>query len=320
MSKLSDSRKGSSVSAVPPHHHSPSPLSGEDTLYLSSADWFADLKLGSPYAQGSVPPSLAPASPQPPMSQLTPLTPLSQSSQLHMFPDMPVPTFEHGNYLTVNAQLPWSSDSLMVPPLYHDMSSQGSSPSARLSSETPSFQDADTPAAEQQQPPKKPKRSRPNRYKNAPPAVIQRRRAANRKSQRAYRKRKDDRIAELEELLRQAAERERDMSRAYATLRTEYEQQLLMGGGGSSSSGSGSRSRHHGRPPSAAAAASEEEDAAGVTIAPTFLAMAAFSQQQNGDGSLIAPQLLDPQQPQQLTPSPHLLPIYPPAPMRHTRA
>lgn len=42
------------------------------------------------------------------------------------------------------------------------------------------------------------KRKRENRYKNAPPAVLSRRRAQNRASQRAYRERKDQRIRDLE--------------------------------------------------------------------------------------------------------------------------
>ncbi|KAI1348891.1 hypothetical protein F5Y01DRAFT_317242 [Xylaria sp. FL0043] len=57
------------------------------------------------------------------------------------------------------------------------------------------------PMGEQQstEPAGKPKRKRENRYKNAPPAVISRRRAQNRASQRAYRERKDQRIKALEE-------------------------------------------------------------------------------------------------------------------------
>lgn len=47
----------------------------------------------------------------------------------------------------------------------------------------------------------KPKRKRENRYKNAPPAVLSRRRAQNRASQRAYRERKDQRIRDLEQAL-----------------------------------------------------------------------------------------------------------------------
>ncbi|KAI1364918.1 hypothetical protein F5Y08DRAFT_339118 [Xylaria arbuscula] len=43
----------------------------------------------------------------------------------------------------------------------------------------------------------KPTRKRPNRYANASPAVIERRRHQNRDSQRAYRKRKDDEIVKL---------------------------------------------------------------------------------------------------------------------------
>ncbi|KAI1200807.1 hypothetical protein F5X97DRAFT_321016 [Nemania serpens] len=57
--------------------------------------------------------------------------------------------------------------------------------------------------AENQEPAAKPKRKRENRYKNAPPSVISRRRAQNRASQRAYRERKDQRIKDLELVLRE---------------------------------------------------------------------------------------------------------------------
>ena len=48
------------------------------------------------------------------------------------------------------------------------------------------------------------KRKRENRYKNASAGVLQRRRAQNRASQRAYRERKDQRIKDLETLLTEA--------------------------------------------------------------------------------------------------------------------
>lgn len=59
----------------------------------------------------------------------------------------------------------------------------------------------------------------------------QRRRAQNRESQRAYRRRKDDRIAELEQLLSEATDREHALSQAYIALKAEYDQLLVMGGG-----------------------------------------------------------------------------------------
>jgi len=85
------------------------------------------------------------------------------------------------------------------------------------------------------------KRKRENRYKNAPPAVLsvsavvksrqaptanrlQRRRAQNRASQRAYRERKDQRIKDLEALLSDAKQRNDVLSQAYATLQAEYVQ------------------------------------------------------------------------------------------------
>ncbi|KAJ9142242.1 hypothetical protein NKR19_g7298 [Coniochaeta hoffmannii] len=68
------------------------------------------------------------------------------------------------------------------------------------------------------------KRKRENRYKNAPPAVLSRRRAQNRASQRAYRERKDQRIKDLEALLSDAKQRNDVLSQAYATLQAEYVQ------------------------------------------------------------------------------------------------
>ncbi|EGX88336.1 hypothetical protein CCM_08379 [Cordyceps militaris CM01] len=267
MSKPSTSRSDNFVPAMQ--------LLGDDVLYLCSADWVAGLGLGSAYANSmamSLTPSLHST------SHLTPLTPQAQSLPLDMYPDMPELTFKHGHYLTVDSQLPRSAESLMVPPLYHDVSSQESNssyspPEARLPSESPSFQDTDTtPSAEA---PKKPRRSRPNRYKNAAPAVIQRRRAANRKSQQAYRKRKDDRIAELEELLDQAAQRAHDMDRAYVRLRAEYEQLLVIGGAEAA-----------GHPSSVASTGAEEK---------AFLALASFAQPPSDHG------LSHPPHPQQAT-------------------
>ncbi|KAJ2979231.1 hypothetical protein NQ176_g3374 [Zarea fungicola] len=238
---------------------------------------------------------------------------------------MPVSAVEHGQNLATNSQLSWYTEPLLAASVLEDSSSQGSSQSeARLNPETPSFQAAERKEETLENTTanvKKPKRSRPNRYKNAPPAVIQRRRAANRKSQRAYRKRKDDRIAELEELLHQATQREREMSNAYMALRVNYEQLLMIGGPSNS---------HHSRSLSTAstatgitalslttAATSEEEDAAS-----SFMAMAAFShnnsshhdshhQHQNPLG--LSPQMAHPQQ--QAAASPQLLSAYPPPPM-----
>lgn len=98
---------------------------------------------------------------------------------------------------------------------------------------TPSVPLADDP----QHTTAKPKRRRENRYKNAPPAVISRRRAQNRASQRAYRERKDQRIRDLEELLEEAHRKEETLSQAFHTLQAEYdrlvaESQNQSGGGG----------------------------------------------------------------------------------------
>ncbi|KAL1867710.1 hypothetical protein Daus18300_006266 [Diaporthe australafricana] len=66
------------------------------------------------------------------------------------------------------------------------------------------------------------KRKRENRYKNAPPSVLSRRRAQNRASQRAYRERKDQRIKDLEQMLNDAKARNDVISQAYADLQAEY--------------------------------------------------------------------------------------------------
>ncbi|KAI5858179.1 hypothetical protein GGS23DRAFT_335143 [Durotheca rogersii] len=77
---------------------------------------------------------------------------------------------------------------------------------------------------ETQQPNSKPvaKRKRENRYKNAPPSVLSRRRAQNRASQRAYRERKDQRIKDLEVLLGEAQKKNDVLSQAYSNLQEEY--------------------------------------------------------------------------------------------------
>lgn len=149
---------------------------------------------------------------------------------------------------------------------------------------------------------------------------MQRRRAANRKSQQAYRKRKDDRIAELEELLGEAAKREQQLGLAYMTLRTEYEQLLMVGSPSSSS--------QQGRSPSitsAACAPGATTTAAGITTtaitseeeeaASTFMAMAGFGQHDGNHHQHIAPELSHPQHAQQSASSPNMLSIYPPPPM-----
>ncbi|KAK1836212.1 AP-1-like transcription factor YAP1 [Podospora conica] len=66
------------------------------------------------------------------------------------------------------------------------------------------------------------KRKRENRYKNAPPSVLSRRRAQNRASQRAYRERKDQRIKDLEQMLTDAKQRNDVLGQAYAELHSEY--------------------------------------------------------------------------------------------------
>ncbi|KAG7288619.1 hypothetical protein NEMBOFW57_004973 [Staphylotrichum longicolle] len=86
---------------------------------------------------------------------------------------------------------------------------------------SPGHEDGESADSTEQQKPAA-KRKRENRYKNAPPAVLSRRRAQNRASQRAYRERKDQRIKDLEQLLNDAKQRNDVLSQAYATLHAEY--------------------------------------------------------------------------------------------------
>ncbi|KAI0873207.1 hypothetical protein GGS24DRAFT_464523 [Hypoxylon argillaceum] len=123
---------------------------------------------------------------------------------------------------TYSPHLPAAEDALCykgsdrpqgVPPDLNDWSgycSLGHSPNAEdIEGEI------DGDEAEAQEPAPRPKRKRENRYKNAPPSVISRRRAQNRASQRAYRDRKETLIKDLE------ASRETEREN-YALLNTQY--------------------------------------------------------------------------------------------------
>ncbi|KAI9172502.1 AP-1-like transcription factor napA [Paramyrothecium foliicola] len=68
-----------------------------------------------------------------------------------------------------------------------------------------------------------PKRKRENRYKDAPPSVLSRRRAQNRASQRAYRERKEQRIRDLEQLLEEAHRKQESLSQAFMALQADYD-------------------------------------------------------------------------------------------------
>ncbi|KAF3058432.1 putative tpr domain-containing protein [Daldinia childiae] len=108
--------------------------------------------------------------------------------------------------------------------IYYNFTFQGMYPSSENTDGS-----GETTQPDSQQPPSKPaaKRKRENRYKNAPPSVLssyplQRRRAQNRASQRAYRERKDQRIKDLEILLGEAQKKNDVLSLAYSNLQTEY--------------------------------------------------------------------------------------------------
>ncbi|CAJ2502875.1 Uu.00g102690.m01.CDS01 [Anthostomella pinea] len=119
--------------------------------------------------------------------------------------------------------------------LYFDSTSTSSSTSPMASPydlafsgvyASPEYTDGsgDANQTESQQTASKPatKRKRENRYKNAPPSVLSRRRAQNRASQRAYRERKDQRIKDLETLLSEADQKNDVLNQAYASLQAEY--------------------------------------------------------------------------------------------------
>ena len=362
MSILAASRRNSSASAT---QQDPSPLPIDYLLFLSSAGWVAGLSLTSLYTSlASL--SLAPSSQS--ALQLTSLTPHSQSSQHHMLPDMPVPTFEHGHYMTMvsvqlfqnrrrthantggrihnflgHLSLSWyrlctktcrvraaARKKGFCPSHPRSMMQKAKpTPHRQKPQKSPRSQNAAVPIVTKTRRPLSFKYVDLHRVANSFPSSVfwgfliadtlipQRRRAANRKSQRAYRKRKDDRIAELEELLDEATKREQQVSHAYVTLRAEFEQLLMIGSPESTS--------HHGRSPSVAsicAAASAPPPPPRTTGATTelqeeevaaskFLALVDVSQQ---NGGAVSPQLAHIQQ-QQPASSPHLLSVYPPPPM-----
>ncbi|KAK4104166.1 hypothetical protein N658DRAFT_419534 [Parathielavia hyrcaniae] len=127
-------------------------------------------------------------------------------------------------YLSESQSPDNSTVSLSAPDGYtYDTTSAGdSSISSRYPS--PGHEDGEEDCADSTEHAKSaaPKRKRENRYKNAPPAVLSRRRAQNRASQRAYRERKDQRIKDLEQMLGNAKQRNEGLTQAYATLHAEY--------------------------------------------------------------------------------------------------
>ncbi|KAH8650034.1 hypothetical protein BX600DRAFT_473984 [Xylariales sp. PMI_506] len=74
----------------------------------------------------------------------------------------------------------------------------------------------------QPKPKAKKKRDRRDRFKDAPPSVLARRREQNRISQRAYRDRKEQHIKELEALLNESEAKLEALSRSFAELLRNY--------------------------------------------------------------------------------------------------
>ncbi|KAL8419088.1 hypothetical protein RB594_002335 [Gaeumannomyces avenae] len=115
--------------------------------------------------------------------------------------------------------------------------------------------EADSPTSHDGSPtaPKAPaKRKRENRYKNAPPSVLSRRRAQNRASQRAYRERKDQRIKDLEQMLSDSKQRNAVLSQAYQGLHAEYvklkttqQMSAAAAAAAAATAGGGEQRQHH---------------------------------------------------------------------------
>ncbi|EAA31935.2 hypothetical protein GE21DRAFT_8204 [Neurospora crassa] len=134
--------------------------------------------------------------------------PTSESSFRYMYAESDRYLDVHSSGSQSSVSSPYDVASFMDPNIYAG-TYQG------LESEDESSQQ---PTQEQ-----KPKRKRENRYKNAPPSVLSRRRAQNRASQRAYRERKDQRIKDLEQMLNEAKQHNNALGQAYAALQAEYE-------------------------------------------------------------------------------------------------
>ncbi|KAI1494990.1 hypothetical protein F5X96DRAFT_665192 [Biscogniauxia mediterranea] len=142
--------------------------------------------------------------------------------KLSVIPDFPSPTNSMPYIYSDNELYPDSSStSSTTSPmeLPYDLSALGIYDRLEIPDES-----RDANQSEFHQPATKPaaKRKRENRYKNAPPSVLSRRRAQNRASQRAYRERKDQRIKDLEDLLSQTQQKNDVLSQAYETLQAEY--------------------------------------------------------------------------------------------------
>ncbi|KAI1211791.1 uncharacterized protein F4807DRAFT_402853 [Annulohypoxylon truncatum] len=131
-------------------------------------------------------------------------------------PSKPMPYIYGDTDLYLDSSNASTTSSPMDPP--YDITFQGMYPSPE---HTDGSGEA-TQSSPQQSTKPVAKRKRENRYKNAPPSVLSRRRAQNRASQRAYRERKDQRIKDLEILLGEAQKKNDVLSQAYSSLQAEY--------------------------------------------------------------------------------------------------
>lgn len=140
--------------------------------------------------------------------------------------DMPMSTdFHPAAATTAIYPSPTSSDrgtTASPQPTSPDRNGQNWTTADEGSGESPAPTEGDAGAPTETKAKAPAKRKRENRYKNAPPAVLSRRRAQNRASQRAYRERKDQRITNLEVLLAEQKQKNENLGQAYSALHAEY--------------------------------------------------------------------------------------------------
>ncbi|OAQ62100.1 basic-leucine zipper (bZIP) transcription factor [Pochonia chlamydosporia 170] len=143
----------------------------------------------------------------------------AEESQSQTTSSIPAPWLDFLNSMPLpHSQIPSTSQTYAYTP-------QPTFPNVSEPSYTSPTSTASEPSVPSQPQPQdqKPPRKRENRYRNAPPSVLSRRRAQNRASQRAYRERKEQRIKDLEQLLQEANQREENLTQAYLSLQAEYQ-------------------------------------------------------------------------------------------------
>ncbi|KAI1121139.1 hypothetical protein F5Y10DRAFT_256939 [Nemania abortiva] len=126
----------------------------------------------------------------------------------------------------IDLGLGYTADNSPYPGFYFEDHSPCASPPATPDPEPAEEILLEAPSAE---PVVKPKRKRENRYKNAPPSVLSRRRAQNRASQRAYRERKDQRIKDLEAIINEMQKSNEALKAENMMLKSQQQNQAQIG-------------------------------------------------------------------------------------------